>query len=111
MEVEAADVKHGYAWVVRVIHLHLPRIPIEIEIPKIDRAAALELPDGLHAPAADDPIDHTVRVRGPTASPAEWQLPDPADRDALRHVGQRWPSLVLPVGRVQLGHALSELRP
>src|SRR5204863_4878310 len=91
VEVEAADVEDRAVRVAGVVALQAGRIAVEVHVAgvQVDRLSALELSDGLHAPAADERVGEPVRAGGKPAALTEGQLPDAADRHPVRYVGGR----------------------
>ena len=86
VEVEAADVEHRLVGIARIVALQRTQVAVEVDVAIVeaDRPSALELPDRLHAPAADERVGDSGGPAGPPPAVAERQLPDAAERDAVR---------------------------
>src|SRR6476659_7706528 len=110
VEVEAADVEHRLVGIARIVALQRTHVAVEVgvAIVEADGPSALELPDSLQAPPADQRVAESGGPAGPPPAVAERHLPDAAERDAVRDVELRQPVLVPAVARIELEHALGE---
>ena len=88
MEVEAGDVEHRLVRIAGVVGLQPAQVAAEVDVAVVeaDGPSALELPDALHAPPADQRVGESAGAAAPVLLASKWQLPDTAEHQPVRDV-------------------------